>query len=63
MNIFKTLKSFFSKKNITEAIKIVKDIEITVDEVKEAINTLPSLPKPTPKKVVKTAPKKTKNKK
>jgi hypothetical protein len=63
MKIFKIIKSFFSKKNITEAVEIVKDIEVTVEEVKQAINTLPSLPKPTPKKVAKTAPKKAKSKK
>jgi hypothetical protein len=63
MKILQIIKSFLSKEKITKAIEIVKDIEITADEVKQAINTLPSLPKPTPKKVVKTAPKKSKGKK
>lgn len=64
MNIFKiikSLKSFFSKENIAEAVEMVNDIKTTVNEVKQVINT--SSPKPTPKKVVKTVPKKPKGKK
>jgi hypothetical protein len=64
MNIFKiikSLKSFFSKENIVEAMEIVNDIKATVDEVKQVVNT-PS-PKSTPKKVAKTTPKKVKGKK